>query len=134
MNSLARINGESLAVPGLRFWGGRDIHRTGWTDRVSLIASDSRGAVELWQAGYGYSGAQVGGIEVHSRTPQYDGQEPLGGSCAALHGDDCYADGSTLAYTDQALPLIQAGDSAGVLRLLARWHEAHFAARTEANP
>lgn len=126
MTTLARINGEALAVPGLRFWGRSDLQNNGWANRVSLLASDSRGAIELWESNTQSIGS-FGGIEVHSRTPQYDGQGSMG-SCAALHGDECYADGSSLAYVERAQPLIAAGDSAGVLALLADWHRSHFGA------
>lgn len=127
MSTLARINGEALAVPGLRFWGGVDIQNSGWHDRVSLVASDKAGAVELWEAGRNTTYGPIGGIEVHSRKPVYDGQEPME-ECSILHGGECYCDGSSLAYFEQAKPLIEAGDSASLLALLARWHQSHFAA------
>lgn len=131
MSTLAQINGESLAVPGLRFWGARDVQQSGWADRFSLIASDHRGAIELWEvrderlAGFSTLRGAYGGIEVHSPTPKYDGHEPMA-ECVVLGGRDCYCDGSSLAYAEKARPLIEAGDSAALLRLLADWHASHF--------
>lgn len=124
MTGLARINGEALAVPGLRFWRARNI-QGGWPLRVSLICEDGRGAIEVWADTSPDWPKNLGGVEVHSRTPQYDGQESLSG-CSVLRGADCYADGSSLAYGVQFAPLIEAGDSAAVLRLAADWHASHF--------
>lgn len=122
MSTLAQIGLTAHAVPGLRVWSAPDVLQSGLHDRFSVVASDERGAVELWQLG----GGPLGGIEVHSPTPLYgDEDSPIPG-CHVLGGRDCYCDGSSLAFTEQAHPLIAAGDSAAVLRLLADWHAREF--------
>ena len=126
MSTLATINGEALAVPGLRFWGRA---RRG---RIAIICSDDRGAVELWTQREWMTSADpvmrgLGGVELHSPRPLCDFfLDPSFTDCEILPGGVCYADGSSLAYSETFLPLIDAGDSAGVLRELAGWHETHF--------
>lgn len=115
---LARINGEALHVPDLRFWAYRDGRR------FAICCGDQRGTIELHTVD-GWDG--VGGVEVHSRRPLFDGDEPGCVPCHLVPGDGpCYSDGSSLAYSEQFLPLIRAEDSAGLLRLLAQWHAAQF--------
>lgn len=125
MATLATLNGEALAVPGLRFWGRRAY------DRIAIICSNSQGAVELWTEEHWMNSPDpmlrsLGGVEIHSPVQRHDfAPEPMK-DCAILGGNDCWTDGSSLAYGETFLPLIDAGDSAGVLRELAEWHRAHF--------
>jgi len=126
--TLATLNGEALAVPGLEFWGKRI--RWGNQHRIALICSDNRGAIELWTCEEWMHAPDpmlrdLGGIEIHSRAQMYDGQDPIP-DCTILGGDGrCYTDGSSLAYS-RLRPLIEAGASAAVLEELAGWHRARF--------
>lgn len=119
MTTLSRINGEALAVPGLRFWGQR---RHG---RIAIIAQDERGAAELWTRDSG-SLTDHGGIELHSPRALYGAEVPDYTDCEILPDGRCWADGSSLAWPKTFMPLIQVNDSAGVLRELASWHAASF--------
>ena len=47
MTTLEKINGEALAVPGLRFWGHAK------HGRIAIIAQDQRGAVLAPERGGG---------------------------------------------------------------------------------
>lgn len=133
--TLDKINGESLSVPGLRFWGHRSPHFPG---RFAIVASNERGAVELWAEQTGQrvqaitGDSSYGGIEIHSPRPLCDGQDPVSNECeislGAGLGGTCWTDGSSLVYVEGVLPLLRAGDSQGVLRLLADWHASHFPA------
>jgi len=118
MSTLEKVNGEALSVPGLRFWGQRK------HGRVALIASDERGAVELWTREGGLS--DHGGIELHSPRPLYGENTPDFTDCDILPGQLCWTDGSSLAWPRTFVPLIRANDSAGVLRKIAEWHASHF--------
>lgn len=115
MSTLARINGEALSVPGLRFWGQRV------EGRFAVIAQNEHGAVELWRSEV--PGYDLGGVEIHSPVPLDPDDQSL--DCTIL-GGPCWPDGSMLAYGRDFLPLIQSGDSAGVLRRLAVWHANQF--------
>ena len=127
MATLATINGEALAVPGLTFWG----KRTAWGNddrRIALICSDQRGAVELWTCENWMTSnpmyRKLGGVEIHARSPQHDFMTNIP-DCEIV-GGGCWTDGSSLAYSETFLPMIDRGDHAGVLRELANWHAAHF--------
>lgn len=116
MTTLERINGEALAVPGLRFWG----NRAGTI--FAIIAQDAHGAAEVWWD----SRSDNGGVELHhtanpTSTMPYD--EVC--HCEILDGP-CWADRSLRAWPQQFAPLVAANDSHGVLHLLADWHRAHF--------
>lgn len=111
---LRDINGEALAVPGLRFWAKRR------ADVFAVIAQDDRGAAELWND---ESRRDRGGVELHSPTDWGRWSEHHS-DCTVL-GGDCWPDGSLSAWSRFA-PLIKVGDSCGVLALLAEWHAAHF--------
>jgi hypothetical protein len=116
VTTLERINGEALAVPGLRIWGN-------WSGPVfAIIAQDGRGAAEVWWD----SVSDDGGVELHHATQPAD-TVPYDEvtHCTILDGR-CWADRSLVAWPAQFVPLVRAGDSAGVLRRLAGWHDAHF--------
>lgn len=116
--TLATINGEAFAAPALQFWG----RHAG--NRIAIICSNPHGAVEVWHSTY-FGSAELGGVEFHSPAPLFDGDEPHE-DCTIL-GGRCYTDGTSMGYTRQFLPLIQAGDSPRLLRLLADWHAGEFA-------
>lgn len=123
VTTLARINGEALAVPGLRFWARRDSSYTadGWT-LYSLIASDERGASELWCF---LERPAMGGIEYHQPVPHAEGDVPHSANCEIRSGA-CYREGSSWDWRHRFLPLVKTGDSRGVLRLLADCHSRAF--------
>lgn len=72
-------------------------------ERESYLYITEAGTVEAWRspsaiqdpffAPTGY----FGGIEVHSKTPMYPGQELRDGHCEWTRGD-CYHDGSSMAF------------------------------------
>jgi hypothetical protein len=118
MSTLARINGEALSVPGLRFWG----RQFDW--KFSVCCGDGRGTVELWHSDHT---PDLGGVEIHSPVSLYGDPEPHHTDCVLVPGDGrCWHDGTSLGYEREFLPLIRSGDSEGVLRELAAWHESHF--------
>lgn len=116
MTTLARVNGEAYAEKGLTFRGMRQ------GDRMSIICESPKGAIEVWTY-EGYEG--MGGVEVHSPKPLYGEDEPDFEDCHVLRGK-CWCDGSSLSYREKFLPMIQKGDSEGVLRALANWYHSHF--------
>jgi hypothetical protein len=130
--TLQRLNFETAKLPGLRVWGFPSPH---WPGRVSIVVQNDRGAVELWSAPTAPEVEaitrhnSIGGVEIHSPKPLYDDQ-PASEDCQVL-GGNCWTTGSSLAYGDTFLPLIQAGNTVAILHRLADWHESTFAADTE---
>lgn len=131
MTTLATINGEALAVPGLEFRPVRN------GNRVGIVAQDARGAVEVWHELFDLDSMTmspearalladgIGGVEVHSRRPMFGLDDPNIPDCDIL-GGPCWTDGSSLAWRETFAPMVHRGDAAGVLRELADWHRAHF--------
>lgn len=116
--TLVQVNGEELAVPGLRFWG---MARDG---RISIVASNEYGAAELWTREE-WLNTDMGGIEIHSPSVLFDfAPDPIP-HCDILNGP-CWTDGSSLAYSETFLPWIRAGSSPAVLSELAEWHASRF--------
>jgi hypothetical protein len=127
MSTLARINGEALSVPGLRFWGRR--MQWGKHSRVGIYCGDERGAVEVWTIDTPVA-TDVGGVEIHSPVnfdpPRWSADGTPDIEHCEIIGGPCWTDGSSLAFLRDFLPMIQAANSKGVLRELAAWHESHF--------
>lgn len=122
MSTLATINGEALAVPGLRFWGNRLDHV------FAIIAQDDRGAAELWfDERHG-----DGGIELHFPSEPQDRLACGPVETCTILGGPCWSDRSLLAYERDFAGLVAAGDSAGVLLELLRWHDESFGAAVTA--
>ena len=71
-------------------------------DRESYLYITERGAVEGWRSKSAMPqyGEYIGGIEVHSATPSYKGQEPMPDHCQWVKGGICYTDGSSLAFNE----------------------------------
>lgn len=69
-------------------------------DRESYLYITERGAIEGWRtkSPMPRHGEYYGGIEVHSPTPSYEGQEPMPDHCQWVKGGVCYTDGSSLAF------------------------------------
>lgn len=68
--------------------------------RDSYLYITEQGAIEGWQAPYLHpepGEEHYGGIEIHSKLPLYDGQQPHPEPCQWTRGV-CYHDGSSLAY------------------------------------
>jgi len=63
-------------------------------DRLQWFVIGEKGAIHLWCSCYDMT---CGGIEIHSREPQFEGHEPTKGDCWVT-GCKCYADGSSLQY------------------------------------
>jgi hypothetical protein len=115
MSTLAKINGEALAVPGLRIWG-----RSAY-GRFAIIAQDEHGAAELW---CDETRPDIGGVELHS--PRDWGRFSLTAEDCEILGGRCWSDGSLSAWNRTFVPLVEARDSEGVLRKLVGWHRAYF--------
>ncbi len=122
--TLAHINGESLAVPGLAF-RGRMVN-----GKIAIVCSDSRGAAELWHFAPDpkidaiLGGRLLGGVEKHSPVQVHDFMpDPI--ECDIL-GGPCWADGTSLGFDETFAPLIAGGNSQAVLRELANWHASWF--------
>ena len=97
-------------------------------DRESYLYITEVGTVEAWRTKAGDADpfwnptGYYGGIEVHSKTPMYDGQKPLGRHCELTHGD-CYTDGSSLAF-EQVERFFDT--PAYVFSVLADWAESNL--------
>lgn len=130
MADLADLDLAAHTAPGVAY----RLDRKG-AARISLICHDERGAIELWMTDLAAIPPSVrsiasvrmsGGVEIHSTTP-LDGDEPGWGDCPVLPGRTCYSGGVSLVGLP-FLSLIEAGDSAAVLRLLAERHAQAFGA------
>lgn len=80
-------------------------------ERESYVLIYPQGTVEGWRTPvpktspgwiWGPDPDHYGGVEVHSKTPQYTGHEPLTYPCQWT-GGDCYIDGSSRAFDQIAL-------------------------------
>jgi hypothetical protein len=134
MTTLRSLNFETAKLPGLTVRALAD------GDRFSLIVENESGAIELWSepnhpAVRHITGDDTrGGVEVHSPKPLYDGDDPASSVCHVLLGN-CWADGSSLAYVQTFLPLIEAGKAVAILHNLADIHNSQFlAAGSEGTP
>lgn len=124
MTTLGTIDPRAIDLPpGMDTWTRYDSD----TATDAIIMQSSRGAVELWQAATAVAAAAgIGGVEIHSPVQLHqDEPEPDMSHCRIIDGP-CWSDGTSAAFTQVFLPLIQAGDSAGVLRMLAEWHATHL--------
>jgi hypothetical protein len=80
------------------------------------------------QGGVSWStfGCYAGGIEVHSRTPEHDGDVPRSGSCDVI-GAPCYGDGGGQAGRELMRRWMDSGyDNAVVRAELESWYEREF--------
>lgn len=119
MTALQTIDPRAIDLPGLDTW----TRYISDNDTEVLIAQSPRGAIELWQSQHM---PHVGGVETHSPVQLHqDEPEPDMSHCRIIDGP-CWSEGTSAAFTQVFLPLIQAGDSAGVLRMLAEWHATHL--------
>lgn len=82
-------------------------------DRESYVALNKDRSIEAWRSTVTrpgglddsdddmrllYPTGYLGGVEVHSPTPHYEGQQPLDRPCSYVVGGKCYPDGSSLAF------------------------------------
>lgn len=72
--------------------------------REMFVYITDDGAVEGWRSpssgfdqGLIYPTGYFGGIEVHSKTPRYESQQPMPTHCQWT-GGTCYPDGSSMAF------------------------------------
>ena len=101
--------------------------------RDSYLYITEQGAIEGWQAPYLHPkpGAEYfGGIEIHSKAPLYDDQQPHPKPCQWTRGV-CYHDGSSLAY-DRISPYFDSPTL--VFAELAEWAESSFPETVHASP
>lgn len=98
-------------------------------DRESYVLIADARSVEGWRTRMSgldgelmYSAAHptgyVGGIEIHSPTPLYEGQEPMHLNCNYTKDGICYHDGSSLAF--EAIERLF-DNPAAMFRELAAW-------------
>ncbi len=66
-------------------------------ERLQWLVIGEKGAIHLWCSSRDMTG---GGIEIHSREPLFEGHEPTKGDCWVT-GCKCYADGSSLQYSER---------------------------------
>lgn len=66
-------------------------------ERLQWLVIGEKGAIQLWCFSRDVTG---GGIEIHSREPLFEGHEPTKGDCWVT-GCKCYADGSSLQYSER---------------------------------
>jgi len=68
-------------------------------DRESYVVLTPDCSVEAWRmSSLSAPYERVGGVEVHSPTPLYEGHQPLDRPCSYVPGGICYTDGSSLAF------------------------------------
>ena len=115
MNTLVDINTDAITVDGLQFEFGTRPHGA-----PNLIAKNEHGAIELWQM------QGIGGVEIHSPKPLGNGDDNDGNDSCYVLDTPCWHDGSSLEYVEKFAPLLNAGDSAAILRLLADWHRTEL--------
>lgn len=107
---------------------GYDDNHGNIRDRESYLYITEQGTIEGWRsstpvkdpvlAPTGY----FGGIEVHSKTPIYSGQELSDGYCEWTRGG-CYHDGSSLAFREIEHFF---GRPEVIFSVLAEWADSHF--------
>lgn len=97
-------------------------------ERESFVYITEAGAIEAWRTPSASSDpffaptGYFGGIEVHSKTPMYRGQEVRDGHCEWTRGD-CYHDGSSMAF-DSIERFFDA--PAYIFSVLADWAESNL--------
>lgn len=97
-------------------------------DRESLLYITEAGAVEAWRSSMPIEDPVLaptgyfGGIEVHSKTPMYAGQELRDGYCEWARGG-CYHDGSSIAFREVEHFF---DTPAYIFSVLADWAKAHL--------
>lgn len=97
-------------------------------ERESFVYITEAGAIEAWRTPSASSDpffaptGYFGGIEVHSKTPMYSGQEVRDGHCEWTRGD-CYHDGSSMAF-DSIERFFDA--PAYIFSVLADWAESNL--------
>ena len=64
-------------------------------------------------------------IWYHSKSPRYDGHEPISDTCEFCDGEPCYYDGSGLNANDAMYALVNGGDAA-LWEFLDAYYEAVF--------
>ena len=82
-------------------------------NRVAHIWSvvGDNGGVHIHARLYSMPGSEseyLGGVEVHSKAPMYDGQ-PVSHSDCWLIGCPCYHDGTSLYFSEQIAPRLRGG-------------------------
>ena len=99
-----------------------------WEDvrlRESFVYITERGAIEGWRTPLMepfYGDTHVGGIEVRSKTPLYEGHKPNSTYCFWTRGE-CYHDGSSLAF-DLIEPIFNSPEM--VFDVLSEWSTRRF--------
>ena len=95
-------------------------------DRESYVYITERGAVEGWRTKE--IGSQVhpsgyyGGIEIHSKAPLFEGQDPHPGLCQWTNGT-CYHTGSSLSFEQIELSF---DDPDHLFSVLQEWGHIYF--------
>jgi hypothetical protein len=94
---------------------------TGWTPQHASPSSIGVRDVRDW-GGQHMMPADLG---YHSKTPRYDGQEPIDKACEFCGGQPCYYDGSRLNANDAMYALVNGGDAA-LWAFLDAYYDATF--------
>ncbi len=92
---------------------------TGWSPQSCDKSSIGSRDVHDW----GGASTMPADLGYHSRTPRYDGQEPIDNACEFCDGQPCYYDGSSLNADNAMYALVNGGDAA-----LWAFLEAYYAA------
>lgn len=69
----------------------------------------------------------------HSKTPRYDGHEPIDDSCEFCDGEPCYYDGSGLNAADAMYALVNGGEEA-LWEFLEAYYDCVFGTGTYPEP
>ena len=96
-------------------------HTISTSGRESYTLTYASGTIEGWRTRSVFNpDLYYGGIEVHSKTPMYEGQVDPFMNCE-LTGGDCYPDGSSLAYERDIKDLFDVTAPDEMYAELARW-------------
>jgi len=94
---------------------------TGWLPQFAVPSSIGVINVNDWTSGI----LMPADLGYHSKTPQYDGQNPIELACPYCDGQPCYYDGSSLNANDAMYTLVNGGGDA-LWTFLDAYYEAIF--------
>lgn len=126
MLKLVEVDTRALVLPGVTVWCAEATPN--FPDKVSLVAHNRRGAVEVWEALPGETE-----LRLHSSTQfpgwveeggRYDDCCPIAARCGLP--SQCWVHFAHQINVQQLRPVLSTGDSEAVLRVLVAALETYF--------